>query len=261
MTMTEMHEESSFRREPAPLGRCEEVSFPSGERLLTGYLWVPPGPGPFRTIVFNHGCERDPDEGAMLARFFNLQGFVLFVPFRRGHGKSPGPYIGDVRDQTSRGDKARIVLEELEAQVDDVVASLAYLQTRPEVRRDAIAVIGNSFGGVQALLAAERETSFKCAVDFTGGAVMWNRSAPLRRRMIEAASRATIPVLFIQPETELSTAPTRMLVAEMARCQKPWAAWIYPASGMTARHGHRICRRSIAAWGRDVLAWLDRTMP
>jgi dienelactone hydrolase len=228
--------------------------------MLTGYLWVPPGPGPFRAVVFNHGSERDPATGAALARFFNLHGFVLFVPLRRGHGKSPGPYIGDLRDRASAHEKARVVVAELEAQVDDVVASLAYLQTRPEVRRDAVAVIGTSFGGIEALLTAERESGFRCAVDFAGGAIMWHRSGPLRRRLIQAASRAAIPVLLIQAENDFDTAPTRVLAAEMERCDRPFAARIYPASGTTPRDGHRMCRRNIAAWGRDVIDWLDRTM-
>jgi dienelactone hydrolase len=259
--MTQTLVGSPPRRVPAPLGKMTSERLPSGERRLTGYLWVPPGPGPFRAVVFNHGSERDPARGALLARFFNLHDFVLFVPLRRGHGKSPGPYIGDVRDRASGREKARVVVAELEAQVDDVVASLAYLQTRPEVRRDAIAVIGTSFGGIETLLTAERATDFKCAVDFAAGAMTWNRCGPLRRRMIQAASRATIPVLFIQSENDANTAPTRVLAAEMARCQKPCAAQIYPASGLTPRDGHRMCRRNIAAWGRDVLTWLDQTMP
>jgi len=259
--MMQLHEATPPRRSPAHLGSVHEVTFPSGERMLTGYLWVPPGPGPFRAVVFNHGSERDPARGATLARFFNLHDFVLFVPLRRGHGKSPGPYICDLRDRVSGREKARVVVAELEAQVDDVVASLAYLETRPEVRRDAIAVIGTSFGGIEALLTAERQTGFKCAVDFAGGAIIWKRSGPLRRRLIEAASRATIPVLFLQPENDFDTAPTRVLAAEMARRQRPCASQIYAASGMTPRDGRRMCRRNIAAWGRDVLAWLDRTMP
>jgi dienelactone hydrolase len=154
-----------------------------------------------------------------------------------------------------------VVVAELEAQVDDVIASLAYLQTRPEVRRNAIAVLGTSFGGIETVLTAERETDFKCAVDFAGGAIMWKRSGPLRRRMIRAAARATIPIYFIQAENDFDTAPTRVLSAEMARLHKPCASRIYPPSGTTARDGHRLCRRNIAAWGRDVLAWFDRTMP
>jgi dienelactone hydrolase len=261
MTTTTTKAGLRYRRPANPYGTGYEVTFPSGERMLTGYLWVPPGSGPFRAVVFNHGSERYPATGAALARFFNWHDYVLFVPLRRGHGDSPGPYIGDLRNQASGLDKARVVVAELESQVDDVVASLAYLQTRPEVRRDAIAVTGTSFGGIEALLTAERETDFKCAVDFAGGAMMWDRSGPLRRRMIESASRATIPVLFLQAANDFNTAPTRVLAAEMARLDKLCASRIYPPSGTTMRDGHRLCRRNIGVWGRDVLAWFDRTMP
>ena len=244
-----------------PFGTRHEVTFASGARTLTGYLWLPPGPGPHRAVVYNHGSERNPVPATVLARFYNEHGYVLFVPVRRGHGKSPGSYIIDLRNQAAGPERERVVVAELENQVEDVLAALAYLQTRPEVRSDAVAVTGCSFGGIEALFTAERASGFKSAVDFAGGAMSWDGSELLRRRMTEAAARATIPVFFVQAENDFNTAPTKVLAAEMERVHKPYAARIYPPTGRTAREGHSLCRRNIDAWGHDVLAWFDRTMP
>ena len=41
------------------------------------------------------------------------RGYVFFMPIRRGHGQSPGTYIGDLQEQTSAKDRARVVVDEL----------------------------------------------------------------------------------------------------------------------------------------------------
>ena len=252
---------SARGREPDPAFARHDVTFPSAPWMLTGHLWIPPGAGPFRAVVFNHGSERDPTPGALLARFFNAHGFVLFVPIRRGHGKSPGPYVGDRIEQASASERDAVLVAELERQVEDVLAALAYLRTRPEVRGDAIAVSGSSFGGIEALLAAERDGGFQSAVDFAGGAMLWGQNELLRERLKRAATRAVAPVFFIQVENDFDTAPTRVLAAEMARLEKLHAARIYPPHGTTPWQGHRFCRLNPTAWGNDVPAWFDRTMP
>jgi dienelactone hydrolase len=244
-------------------GTREEVAFPSGPRTLTGYLWLPSGPGPHRAIVFNHGSEHDPDDSQALAHFYNEHGFVFFVPIRRGHGKSPGRYIGAMRDEAPRESRQSVVVDELVAQVDDVVAALAYVSSRPEVRKEAVAVTGCSFGGIEVVLTAERPNGggFKAAVDFAGGAMSWKAGALLRERMVAAVGRANIPIFFVQAENDFDTAPTKVLSDEMARLNKPHAQKIFPPNGTTPRQGHLFCRNGAEVWGPEVLAWLDVQMP
>src|SRR5262245_56051913 len=47
---------SSAAARPLP----ESVTFPSGKLTLHGFLYRPPGPGPFAAIVYNHGSEEQP---------------------------------------------------------------------------------------------------------------------------------------------------------------------------------------------------------
>ncbi len=46
-------------------------------------------------------------------------------------------------------------------QVDDVAAAVAYVKGLPEVDRTRIAVAGCSVGGIQSLLAAERDLGIR----------------------------------------------------------------------------------------------------
>jgi hypothetical protein len=84
-------------------------------------------------------------------------------PIRRGQGLSvsAGPYI---RDQiaaaektggTSAGAAAMVRLLETD-HLNDQLAALAWLRKQSFVRSDRIAVAGNSFGGIEAVLSAER---------------------------------------------------------------------------------------------------------
>jgi dienelactone hydrolase len=247
------------QRAAEPAGERLDVAFPSGSLKLTGYLWLPSGAGPHRAVVFNHGSERDPGDAHTLARFYNEHGFVFFVPVRRGHGKSEGRYVGDMRDEAGSA-AGKVVVDELVAQVDDVLAALAYLSSRSEVRKDAVALTGCSFGGIEVVFTAERSSGFKVAVDFAGGAMSWRSTPVLRERMVGAVSRATIPILFAQAENDFSTEPSTILAAEMDRVAKQNKRIIYPARGTTAKDGHGLCT-SAETWGPDVLAWIDAAMP
>lgn len=64
------------------------VTFKSGDLTLSGFLYKPDGDGPFPAIVYNHGSEPLPGPKPDQASFYVAHGFVLFVPHRRGHGRS-----------------------------------------------------------------------------------------------------------------------------------------------------------------------------
>ena len=66
----------------------EEVTFPSGNLVLHGFIYKPQGNGPFPAILYNHGSEQNPSWKPALGEFFSSRGYVFFVPHRRGHGRS-----------------------------------------------------------------------------------------------------------------------------------------------------------------------------
>jgi carboxymethylenebutenolidase len=203
-------------------------------------------------VVFNHGSEPMPGARRDEAVFYVPHGFVLFVPHRRGQGRSSdaGEYIGRLSDP------ARIV-EELVAQTDDVMAAVEYVDSLPYVDPTRVAVTGCSYGGIVTLLAAERGTGVEAAVDFAGGAMSWARSPELQARMKQAARAARAPVLFIQAENDFDTTPSRVLGDEMRSAGKAARVRIFPPNGSTRQEGHHLCYGAEnPAWGDEVLSFL-----
>ena len=139
---------SSSPSTPSPTGSTvanpREVVFPSAGLTLHGYLWTPPGRGPFPAVLYNHGSEKLPGSKAALGAYFTAQGYEFFVPHRRGQGLSPGPYISDVVAQAPPAQQNQVVVDQLVAQADDVAAALTYLTGLPEVDRGRVAVAGCS---------------------------------------------------------------------------------------------------------------------
>src|SRR5690242_6705065 len=74
------------------------VTFTNGPLTLVGYLYKPDGPGPFPTLIWNHGSEPDPGGGPQfdsVAAIFVPAGYAVLAPVRRGQGDSQGEYIQD----------------------------------------------------------------------------------------------------------------------------------------------------------------------
>jgi dienelactone hydrolase len=232
----------------------ELVEFPSGATKLHGFVHRPSGGGPFPAIVFNHGSEQLPGDKPGQAAFWVPRGFVLFVPHRRGHGRSKdaGPHIGaKLADE-------RALVDELVAQVDDVVAAVHWVAAQPYVDKTKIAVAGCSFGGIESLLVAERDVPIAASVDFAGAAMTWAKTPLLQERMKQAARSARVPMLFIQAENDFDTSPSRLLDAEMKAAGKASKSRIYPPNGTTAEDGHHFCAGGDnPAWGEEVLSFVN----
>ena len=126
----------------APQSPPEEVRFPSGPYKLRGALLRPEGPGPSPALVYNHGSESDPSLDYMgeLARWFQKRGFVVLFPFRRGASGSEGPHWETLVEARPEAERDRATVEQLDAQSDDVLAGIAFLQTQPYVDRAFVAV-------------------------------------------------------------------------------------------------------------------------
>lgn len=235
----------------------ELVSFPSGTTTLRGYLWKPPGAGPFPTILYSHGSEEYPGSKEGQAKFFLAHGYALFVPHRRGQGQSKhaGEYIGTIYNRAGTGSQA--FPDELVAQNDDVKAAAEYLAKQPWVDKKRIAAVGCSLGGIESLLAAERVPGIAAAVDFAGGSQTWATNQPLQERMKSAAEHANVPVFFVQAENDYNTAPSRTLSDVMTKAGKKNRLEIYPPNGTTPGEGHAFCIGGDAPpWGDHVLAFL-----
>ncbi|WIG54361.1 MAG: hypothetical protein OJF61_000147 [Rhodanobacteraceae bacterium] len=184
----------------------EVVSFPSGDKTLHGLLYKPPGAGPFRTVLYNHGSAPgllNNEAFARLAPLFTNRGWAFFAPYRRGQGLSAdaGPYIGkEISAAEARGGLSLAVATAVRLldtqQFADQMAALAWLEQQPFTRHEPIAVMGNSFGGVETVLGATN-IRYCAAVDAAGGAESWDKAPALRVLMTNAVEHTKIPILFI----------------------------------------------------------------
>jgi dienelactone hydrolase len=236
----------------------QEVTFPSGKLQLHGFLWKPAGPGPFPAVLWNHGSEKLPGWRPELGAFYTAHGYVFFVPHRRGQGRSPGEYIEDLRAQTPPSQRNQRIVELQEAAVEDVVAAIEYLKSQRFVDRERIAMSGCSYGGIQTLLAGERELGVKALVPFAPAAMSWDGNSILQDRLKQAVARERAPMLLIQAANDYDLAPSRELTKEAKKQNADFQSKVYPAFGNSHQDGHGgFCTAATNVWGDDVLAFLE----
>ena len=240
-----------------------EVRYPSHGRDLVGYLYLPPGDGPFPCMVTNHGSTVNQGSTDIckpsVASALMSWGIACFFPHRRGYGNSPGtPWRDEVSADFGTEEYDRQLCARLDAESDDVVGTLAYLRTLEEIRPGNIGVMGSSFGGTNTLLAAAKCPDFRCAVEFAGGAMNWEHTPSLRRLMHDAAARLTRPIFFVQCANDYSVGPTRELAEGLDGTDKVFEAEIYPDFGLTRDEGHLFERHGMLIWGPDVRRFLER---
>ena len=252
----------------------ETVVVPSGKLQLKGFLWKPNGPAPFPAVLFNHGSggadaahTAGPpitEAAEKLAPLFLKHGYAFLYLFRRGQGLSAdqGALMQDIlkREEAMKGKEARQHLQFVLTttdHLDDVMAALSFLKTAPAIDAKRLAIVGHSFGGQLALLAAERDNTVRAAVTFAAAAGSWERSPELRERLRAAVEKTTAPIMLIQAANDYSTAPSQELADELRRLHKSYFLKIYPPVGRTADDGHNLLYLAIPQWERDVFGFLD----
>jgi len=214
--------------------------------------------------MWNHGAERDPMPGALLAKFWVPHGFVLFAPLRSGHGPNPGRWIVDegkaIREQQSTVGFDKLLALHEHAN-DDVVAAYEWIAKQPYVDRKRIVVAGGSFGAIQALLTAERDRTdvlgVRCVVAMAPAAESWS-NPHWAARLSTAVDNARAPILLLQAHNDYSLGPSEVLGARLDAKGGRNQHKIYPDHGDPSDHaaGHGAFFSDSAVWGDDVLAWL-----
>jgi len=152
------------------------------------------------------------------------------------------------------------MVELQQAEVDDVIAALNYLKSQSFVDSARIALSGCSYGGIQTLLAGERNLGVKALVPFAPGAMSSEQNVPLRDLLVAAVDHAKAPVFLLQAENDYSLAPSQVLSNEASKNHKAFQSKIYPAFGKSHQDGHwGFCSSATGVWGNDVLAfWMRR---
>jgi carboxymethylenebutenolidase len=255
---------------PALLAAADVVTFSSGGLVLQGVVFKPEGAGPFPAVVYNHGSAPgmlSKDAFEALGPVFAAHGWVFFGPYRRGQGLSAaaGPYIGDEiaaaekRGGIAAGAAALVRLLETDP-LQGQLAALAWLRTQRFVQSDRIAVAGNSFGGIETVLCAERGT-YCAAIDSAGGAQSWAAAPELQTLMTRAVRRSTVPIYFFQAANDYDLSPSKTLSEVMKEAGKTYEVKIYPAFGKSVQEGHTFGYFGSSLWANDVFEFLDRHCP
>ncbi len=240
-----------------------EITFPSAGLDLAGFLFLPPGEGPFPAMVINHGSsiQQGSDEPSRpgIAALLNAWGIACLMPNRRGYGNSPGvPWREEVSAPFGTPEYDKALATRLDGESDDVVAAGEHLGGLPEIDGEHIGVMGSSFGGVVTLLAASKSDRFRCSVDFAGAAMNWDRTPGLRALMTDAARRLTQPACFLQAANDFSVRPTLEIAAALEGTGKVFESHVFPGLGATNMEGHLLFRDGIVVWSRRVRAFLER---
>lgn len=245
------------------------VTFKSGDLTLAGYLYTPPGNGPFPAVLWNHGSERDPGAGPQfdsVAAVFVPAGFIVFAPMRRGHSDSQGEYIREsIQNESQRHGNAagiRLGVELLEtSQVDDQLAGLAFLKHQSVVDTARLVVAGCSFGGIQTLFGAARHVGYRAAVSISPAALSWNNSPELQERLKKAAARIDIPVFLIQPAKDASLEPARVLGPILTPRNAANRVKVFPPVGPEAQQAHCFGgAQGMHIWGPEVVAFVEAAL-
>jgi uncharacterized protein len=142
--------------------RAENVRYPNTPAGfdLAGTLTLPQGAGPFPAVVLISGSGPQDRDGTVLghktflvlADHLTRQGIAVLRSDDRGVGASRGNAAG-ATSQDFAG---------------DVRAALAYLRTRPEIRKDAIGLAGLSEGGLIAPIVAADDPQIAFVVLMAG---------------------------------------------------------------------------------------------
>ena len=144
----------------------ELVSFPTFDevdgkpRQIPAWVYTPPGDGPFPVVVSIHGgpeSQARPLFSSTYQMWLAKLGVAVMVPNVRGSNGYGKTYLG-LDNGFRREDSVR-----------DIGALLDWIETRPDLDAERVAVFGGSYGGYMVLASAVHYSDrLKAAVDIVG---------------------------------------------------------------------------------------------
>lgn len=202
----------AFAWTPAPVSESIATSLVEDGHSVRLELLVsrPQGPGPFPTVVFNHGSTGRGDDPSLFRRswsstavagWFVDRGWMVVFPQRRGRGGSDGRYDeGFEPDRRRYACRAAHALPGVDRAIEDLDAVMAHVRARPDVRPDRILLAGQSRGGILSVVyAGERPDAVVGVVNFVGGWVSDRcaDAANVNASTFRRGARFVRPMLFL----------------------------------------------------------------
>lgn len=223
--------------------RTEQVTFPAGGRSGQGYLALPEGQGPHRSVVVIQEWWGLDEHIRDVARRFAGAGFVALAP---------DLYHGEVAAEPDDARRLAMNLQLPEA-AQEMAGAADYLAGRDDVAPKQVGAIGFCMGGSLALLLAARSPRVGAVASFYGGRPM----APEELRQIRA------PVLAIFGERDEGIPPERHAALDSALNEVGVVHTIYVYPGAphaffndSRTHSYRP-EAARDAWAR-ALAWFEK---
>jgi carboxymethylenebutenolidase len=230
-----------------PSRRYEEVTYLSDGLKIKGYIYRPPGPGPFPAIIYSHGSfvrgdMAQPHRYEWLAYRLARSSYLTFVAERRGYGGSEGEGVvgGEGLNNLRYG---------LPGEVKDLVSAIEFLKARPEVDSRRIALVGKSLGGFVSLMAAAERPDLRAVISLAGGYGFGDRSMGpvmlfVQSELQGAARRIKVSTLLMHAENDriVPVQFSRMVYEELKQRGIPAVAKIYPPFKVAGkeREGHAL---------------------
>jgi len=166
------------RRTPANVGLAfDDVIIPTANgRRLAGWF-VPGGGGPRPVVILVHGWGRTRERMLPYAEMLHPAGFHLLAFDARHHGAS---------DRDGHASMKKFS--------EDIIAVVSYLETRTEVDKERIGVLGLSIGGSAAIHAAAHDPRIRAVV--TVGSFAHPRDAMLAMGLGHPLLAPGMPLAF-----------------------------------------------------------------
>ena len=206
---------------PPPTPRMEDISFNSGDVVLSGTLVIPSGSGLWPGVVFVHGAGAETrDASRFLASYYAERGLASLIFDKRGAGQSGGDWQAVGFDVLAQ----------------DVLAAVEVLRRRPEIDPAAIGLRGQSQGGWVAPLAASQSTEIAFLVTVAGPLVTpaeeghWDAFRALQQAGYDTTVIAEADALLADRDEAVRTGNWQVYRAALTKAQqRPW----FDASGVS----------------------------
>lgn len=196
----------------------EHVSFPGSGVTLSAILYYPVGKGPFPAIIALHGCNGLSFRDFVWAKQLAAKGFIVILPdsfSSRGIGSQCN----------IKNSKARAAVE----RVTDALATKKYLQTRSDVKANAISLIGWS-NGATTILNTVNKNDAKGSPNFAKAVAFY----PYCKKLADIGDyNAYVPLLILMGAQDkiMSLVACKAIVKQALKKHQKAQILIYPGAG------------------------------
>jgi len=193
----------------------DKVSFPSTDgdlkggapTIISGYLYKPSGSGPFAAVISIHGCDGAANEKGEVRPLYGTWGEVL---------SQKGYVVLLIDSFQPRGHVSlcamlpvfsRPILPNRETPMD-AFGAMNYLRSRPDVRPDSIAILGQSYGGMALMFTVANGALPKDVPpekDFRAAIAIYPNCPPVADK--DPHWRPRQPMLLLIGESDTATPP------------------------------------------------------